>query len=113
MEFLVYNFLKLLVILFFINFVALRGVLNDTNRFSLAYVYPKLYHGVSGHSQHGQSIIEAIVFVINDLISLTGYHYLDLNYNYIIQKGQPILSSLTQTIIGTSSSYKVFVSFLS
>ena len=63
MEFLAYNFLKLLVILFFfINFVVLQRVLNDTNHFSLAYVYPKLYHGVSGHSQHGQSIIEAIVF---------------------------------------------------
>ena len=86
MEFLVYNFLKLLVILFFINFGVLQGVLNDTNHFSLAYVYSKLYHGVSGHSQHGQSIIEVIVFVINDLISLTGFHYLELNYNYIIDK---------------------------
>ena len=52
--------------------------------FSLAYVYPKLYHGVSGHSQHVQSIIEAIIF--EALISLTGVHYLDLNYNNIIEK---------------------------
>ena len=81
--------------------------------FSLAYVYPKLYHGVSGHSQHGQSIIEAIVFVINDLISLTGFHYLDLIIITSLKKAQPISSSLTQTIIGTSSNYKGFVSFLS
>ena len=47
----------------------------------------------------------------NNLISLTDFEYFDLKYNDIFEISHSILSLLTETLIGTSSSYKVFLFF--